>query len=1214
VEVAFNVLGPLQVVINGVEVAIPAPKERALLAMLVVNHGHTVSVERLTEELWPSLDADRARRALQVRAAAVRKLFNDAGSLLEFVAPGYRLAVAAADIDEHRFFALVERARCESQDADWAAAAATLRSALSLWRGEPLADVQAGVRLEAETARLAEARLGAIEDRIDADLACGGHRALVSELEGLVAVHPLRERLWSQRILALYRTGRQADALGAYQTLRQQLADELGLEPGPELARLEHEILGHAPSLDWSPARRRRAGRDSLVASNLPDQREPLRFVGRGAERDELAAWWDESSLGARLALVSGEAGVGKTRLVTTFARELERGGSLVLYGRAAEAGGSAYEPVIGALRHFVVSADDEVIDAFDETAAAAISRLVPEMAERRPVLAARASAWGEVDRSWLLGAVAECFADSGGPPVLMVLDGLQWADRAALLLLSRLAEPGRRVRILGTYRTAGRAPTAHLSELQAEMRHDDRPMTHIALEGLSRDDVAELVSVLTDTEPPDAGHAFVADLHRRTNGNPFFVHETLRQLETTGAISVAGGRWGVDRPLGDLGIPEGIRDVVGLRLAPLSADARDVLRAGAIMGTDFDVDVLAAVLGRDDGYVVSALDEALAAGLVHEDLARIDRYGFSHALIHEVVVAELSRSRRIRLERRTAEALETLRPTELDELAGELARHFVAGAAVGDALKAADYSLRAAARAREHVAWEEAVNYYEMALGALERSGEATDEQRADMLIMLGSAANRAGNVQRWREACLEAARVARRVGDADRLAAAAISLLGTLGPGPDDVVIALIEQAIDALRSSVASPIRLALIAELLARLSGHLANTRPDRSEELAGEALETARRAEDERTLALALVRSTQTYALERDEHQARLREATRLAEASGDLEVVLEANSGLMAGALIWADRDEFDRRLREYARVANVTRSSAALVVSAIDHAGAAALDGRYEQAREQFGDALRRAAALADPSLRGDIRAGLAPVDREQGRLSWRVERTRQVAAARVSTPSYQVALIRRLCEAGELAEATEHLDAILVRPETVLTGFLRRFNLANLAEAADILGHRDVAGLLYRWLEDELRRGDCIIVGPSAYFGAVHRYLGLLALTLGRAPDAVNHHEAAMEVHERMRARGWAARSRYDLARALLARNEEGDNSRAAHLLDTAAHIARQLTMPKLLDEVLAVQHGADSGRPPPPSVGGPLGTFPVGGGGFDPPTARV
>ncbi len=271
---SFGILGPLQVVVDGVDITPSAPKERALLAMLLINHGQAVGVEQLVEELWPKLDADRARRVLQVRAAALRKSLRDAqvAAVIDFVGAAYRLSVAPEDVDAERFSTLTERARGQSRGGDPAAAALSLSQALGLWRGPPLADVRGGLSLDAEAARLDEAHMDAIEDRIDAELVCGRHRQLLPELDGLVARYPLRERLWGQQVLALYRDGRQTEALQACASIRQRLADDWGVELGPALRALETAVLEQSCDLDCAPVAdpRRRRMVDRLSADDMP--------------------------------------------------------------------------------------------------------------------------------------------------------------------------------------------------------------------------------------------------------------------------------------------------------------------------------------------------------------------------------------------------------------------------------------------------------------------------------------------------------------------------------------------------------------------------------------------------------------------------------------------------------------------------------------------------------------------------------------------------------------------------------------------------------------------------------------------------------------------------------------------------------------------------------------------------------------------------------
>jgi pimeloyl-ACP methyl ester carboxylesterase/DNA-binding SARP family transcriptional activator len=276
VDVGIGVLGPLQVVIDGVDVTPRAPKERALLVMLVINRDRVVSVDRLVEELWPKLDADRARRVLQVRVAALRKRLNvgEAAPTLTYVAQGYRLALQTGDVDESQFFALVGQARAQSAAGDTADALVSFRAALDLWRGEPLADLHGCVSHEAEAARLREARLVAVEDRIDAELACGHHREVAAELDALVTTYPLRERLWEQHILASYRCGRQAEALRACSLVRRRLVDELGVEPGPGLRGLEASVLEQKAVLDWKAEMRpgpSRRSRHTTAVDHLPD-------------------------------------------------------------------------------------------------------------------------------------------------------------------------------------------------------------------------------------------------------------------------------------------------------------------------------------------------------------------------------------------------------------------------------------------------------------------------------------------------------------------------------------------------------------------------------------------------------------------------------------------------------------------------------------------------------------------------------------------------------------------------------------------------------------------------------------------------------------------------------------------------------------------------------------------------------------------------------
>jgi DNA-binding SARP family transcriptional activator len=250
----FRILGPLEVVDDGRPLALGGAKPRSLLALLVLEANRVVSTDRLIDKLWGDETPATAAKSLQVLVSRLRKVLEgerDEGGpgILLTRPPGYLLRVEPGELDLYRFQQLLEEGRQALAAGDSAAAAATLRSALALWRGAPLADFAYESFAQTEIARLEELRLAALEERIEADLALGSHADLVPELEALSTSQPLRERLRGQLMLALYRSGRQAEALQAYQDIRRHLAEELGLEPGRPLQQLEQGILTRDPVL-----------------------------------------------------------------------------------------------------------------------------------------------------------------------------------------------------------------------------------------------------------------------------------------------------------------------------------------------------------------------------------------------------------------------------------------------------------------------------------------------------------------------------------------------------------------------------------------------------------------------------------------------------------------------------------------------------------------------------------------------------------------------------------------------------------------------------------------------------------------------------------------------------------------------------------------------------------------------------------------------------
>jgi DNA-binding SARP family transcriptional activator len=250
--VEFRILGPVEVVDGRSSLGIGGPKQRAVLAALLLHAGHVVSVDQLIDQLWAGEPPQNAKTILQGYVSALRKTLG--AETIRTRGPGYAVELEGHELDLRRFERLVSDAREASAAGAHTAAAAALRQALDLWRGPALADFAYEAFAQSPIGRLEELRLTALEDRIDADLAIARHGALVGELEALVSEHPLRERLRGQLMLALYRAGRQAEALEAYREARRILVDELGIEPTGALQALEKAILRQDPSLDLAPA------------------------------------------------------------------------------------------------------------------------------------------------------------------------------------------------------------------------------------------------------------------------------------------------------------------------------------------------------------------------------------------------------------------------------------------------------------------------------------------------------------------------------------------------------------------------------------------------------------------------------------------------------------------------------------------------------------------------------------------------------------------------------------------------------------------------------------------------------------------------------------------------------------------------------------------------------------------------------------------------
>jgi len=900
------------------------------------------------------------------------------------------------------------------------------------------------------------------------------------------------------------------------------------------------------------------------------------RFVGRSVELAAARGACDEVLAGrSRLVLVVGEPGIGKTRLVEEVAAYAALRGAQVCWGHCYEGEvGVAYLPFVEAFRSYVRSRSDEQLGAELGTGGPEVATLVSELRQRFPDLPPSPPLEGDAERLRLFDGIATFLAHaSRTDPIVLVLDDLHWADKPSLLLLQYLARNLRneRVLIIGTYRDVDLDRQHPLADTLAALRRE-RLYERVLLRGMSREDVKALIEAIGEQETPDA---FADTIFRATEGNPFFVAEVLRHLTESGALRLVDGRWVGTPESIEANLPEGVREVIGRRLSRLSEECNRMLTVAAAMPGGFVPDVVAAVTGDGDDTVLDLLDDALGAQIVRERPTLAGAYEFTHALIRQTLYGELSTPRRVRLHRQIGEALEARHGSQTDAFLPELAYHWFQAAPGGAADKAVEYSTRAGDRARDQAAHEEAARYYDQALQALDLDEQVDPRQRAELVLTFGRALARAGDAERADRTLREAADLARGLGAADLLGRTALAT-GYMGVTAilDTERISLLEEAIGAVGEG-----DLALRARLVATLAGFVIFFDVDRYRGLADDAVGAARRSGDPLALARALHVSGWRLrpGVDDAELDRILDETQRLAEGAGDDEMLLSNSSSYAIRAMVTGDGALLDESVARVNRLAEKSRSPIQAASAAQLRGVTAVLRGDYEQAESEADTLLELGRRLHQRGLVNIYGVMIMPMRREQGRLDALAGPTRAAVQATPEIIAWRSGLAQLLAIVGRTDEARAELDAIASAGfDAIPADVMRPYTLAGLGEAAALVRAADHAEVLYGLLGELAGRGT--VLGPSAYHGTTDRVLGLLALALGRADDAVVHHEAAVVAHETFGARPWAARSRFDLARALLARDADGDRSRALGLLNDALDAAHDIGMPGLVEEVLA------------------------------------
>jgi DNA-binding SARP family transcriptional activator/tetratricopeptide (TPR) repeat protein len=1171
----FRLLGPVEAEDEGQPLPLGGKQRRTLLSLLLLHAGKPVTTDQLVDELWGDNQPTAARKTVQAHVAYLRKVLNRDEEILAGVDDGYLLRVDASAIDSRRFEELIEEGRRLLHENP-EAAVATFDDSLRLFRGTPLSGVaDDGFTLRVEASRLEELRLGAVEARLQARLAVGHLTDVIAEAERLVSEHPLREGVWAVLMLALYRSGRQSEALRAFSRVRQVLAEELGIEPSGELRHLEQRILEQDPALEQEIA----------LAPAMPQEsaltvvRDPSLF-GRDHEMSELLAALDSARSGhGSLFLIGGEPGIGKTRLADEIASRAREQGVTVLWGKGWEAGGApAYWPWVQALRSYIRTAD--VGRIHDEMGAGAvdIAQMLPEVGAMFPDLSPPASIDPESARFRLFDSTATFLRNAATrEPLLVVIDDLQAADFASILLLRFVAGQigGMRLLLLATYRDVELAPDNPLTIPILELKRE--PATrHILLRGLSRTNVVRLIEFTSGVTPQTV---LATALHRQTNGNPLFVAEAIRLLAAEGHLS-AIPEVSALRAV----IPEAVRDVIVRRLAHLTERCRLMLTTASVLGPEVTIEALRRLSDIDVDEFADVIDEAADASLLVEVVGVPGRLRFSHGLVREALYEEIPPRHRMRLHLAAGNTLEIMYEADMEPHLGEIAHHYFESASAGDASKAAEYAKRkaveyakrAAGHASRQLAYEDAVALYHMALQAAELQDGIEAIDRCDLLLGLGDAQARSGDLPGAQETFLAAYHLARRTGAERQVAQAALGYGGRFvwaRAGKDPRMVPMLQDAL-VLLGGADEGVRV----RLLSRLAGALRDA-PDREygASLSRQAVELARALGDAETLAYAL--EGHIFSIWWPENpQERLELATELVALATNTHDGERMAGGhiTMSGALIELGlvreaKVEIDR----VKLIAHEIRQPAQLWLGNAVHAVVLLLEGRFDEAEPLIEETLR---AHQPTAVRDNVSAArfqMFLLRREQGRVEETESLIHDSVDEFLSYPLHRPALVCLHLDLGRDAEAREIFEE-LARDDFTLfhrdNEWLLGISIA--AEACYLLKDVKAAVVLHEQLLPFRGRHSVGLAEGSV--GAVDRYLGLLTGLLGRLDEAEQHFEDAITMNDRIGARPWAAHSRHDLAQLLLTRGGSGDHERATDLLDAALTAAREMGMATLITKI--------------------------------------
>jgi class 3 adenylate cyclase/tetratricopeptide (TPR) repeat protein len=899
-------------------------------------------------------------------------------------------------------------------------------------------------------------------------------------------------------------------------------------------------------------------------------------FVGRQQELAVLRQLLKEASqdLALTVGLISGEPGMGKTTLAAQVARSAHHDGTGVLYGRCDEELAIPYQPFIEAIGDLVDHAADVVLDRVGPSGLSELARLVPKLCDRRPDLQVPSRLDTDAERFVLFRAVTDLLCSAAeDAPLVLLLDDLHWADKPTVLLLRHLinARAAAPVTILVTYRSTELPPSHPLAKALVEFRKMPW-VRRIPLRGLDDVEVVTFVEGMAGHEMDANGVSLAHALRRETEGNPFFTGELLRHLAESGQVQQQDGRWVAAVDITEIGLPDSVREVVGKRIQRLGGATLHILSQAAVIGRDFELGLLTRLVERPESEILDVLEEAAEADLVVEVPEVPDGFSFTHALVQHTLYDDLTSSRRRRAHRQVAELLEAECGDEPGDRVGELARHWLTAGRVGDPDRAATYAGRAGRRALQRLAPQEAARWFEQALELC----PDRDRRRTGLLIGLGQS-QRASGEAAYRETLLEAAAMARQLGEADLLVSAAlannrgwVSSIGAMDAERIDVL----EAALDSVGGE--DPATRARLLVLLATELNY--GTALELRLRLTDEAVAIARELDDPATLlhVLLLREETIRHPSTLPQRAAEMAEAVELAEASGDPVAQFWAVHWAAMPAWEVADGARAEELLDQQDQIASKLGNPSLRWNERFQRATFETVRGDAVAGERLAVEAHRIGTEAGEPDADAIYGGTLTMIRRHQGRVHELAALAETTASEIPGLGAFRAILGLALLERDEVEGARELLQAAAANDfDDIPPDYLWLTNLLLWSEVASRTGDAEAARRLYELLLPWHEQFD---FSGATSIGSVASHLGRLAAVLDDPEAAAVHFTEALRIERRFPAPSFEARTCIEWAGVLSRRGRPEHGARAVELLEEAVQLARRYDCPKLLAEAEA------------------------------------